>query len=182
MQRCVLYCKRTTCSARLPALLGRCSVHASCVHACPHLSRVASVRRVRRERERERERVHAWTSSSTHETREAANGARVSACECVRVRAYRARVLSHGGEQHAAVSRPGVANHHRRYTLPFHRRYRLSRRATLVSCDERILSLLRYVHARMRCTLHARRHYPPPVVAIPSAVNMPRRDPWYWAR
>jgi len=47
--------------------------------------------------------VHAWTSSSTqtHET-------------CVRayVRACSARVLSHGGEQHSTVSRPGVANHH----------------------------------------------------------------------
>lgn len=116
MQRYVLHCKRTTCSARLPTLLGRCSVRASCVVRayvpveCPHLSLECVV-------------VNANVC-----TRERAlllaRRAKRRACECV-------RVLSHGGEQHATVSRPGVANHRRHYTLPFHRRYRLSRRALL---------------------------------------------------
>lgn len=82
MQRCVLYCKRTTCSAQLPALLGRCSVHASCVHACPHLSRVATTARP----------SWAWTRARTCArvsellySRDARSGER-RACECVWVR------------------------------------------------------------------------------------------------
>lgn len=110
---------------------------------------------LRRERERKRARVSERASSPlTHEMR-----ARRAAC-CTCVRACRARVLSHGGEQHATVSRPGVANHHRHYsTLPLRRRYRLSRRAaraTSLARGERVSCLYSAVCVRARVYVHAR--------------------------
>lgn len=98
-------------------------------HDCPHFSAVAPC--VRRACMRVRislewrlrcASVVSVNASANACTRERAPLLTRRACECVRVRACRARVLSHGGEQHAAVSRPGVANHHRRCTLPFHPR------------------------------------------------------------
>jgi len=72
-------------------------------------------------------------------------------------------------------------------TLPVRRRYRLSRRrcSRNASPRESVVSSTRDVYVLAARTYACRRNKPPAnyrVVAIVSAVNTPRRDPWYRAR
>ena len=65
-----------------------------------------------RERERERRSMREFARRKRDDTRRWRRlHARANRCTSLRARVCVPRVLSHGGEQHAAVSRPGVANH-----------------------------------------------------------------------
>lgn len=191
MQKYVLRCKRATCSARLPTLLGRCFVRASCVDIrARRVSASLSSGNYGASRAWTRARTCARGERAPLLTRRAKRRAcvRVSACEYFHTEVNNTpRYPGQGWPTTTSSLRspvsPKIPTLSSRVT-----------RATRVSSDERVFrlsyALYVYISARSRVT-HAYAPYSTCKATLPATghrslqsprLNMPRRDPWYWAR